>query len=98
MTKIWDKTTHLSIQAYCILHKGTNRYRRVITAIKYGIPPVIALYYPFKGRIPKDWVSIYRSQLYWIALNIFTEHPNLIEDNTIDIDIYTYNYILPYLY
>jgi len=41
---------------------------------------------------------MYHSQLYWIALNIFTEHPNLIEDNTIDIDIYTYNYILPYLY
>lgn len=98
MTKVWDKNTCISVRTYCMLHKGTNRYERVRTAIKYGIPPIIALYYPFKGRIQKDWVFIYRSQLYWIALNIFTEHPNLIEDNTIDIDIYTYNYILPYLY
>ena len=80
-----------------MLHKGTNRYKRVLTALKYGIPPIIALYYPFKGRIFKDWVTLYRGHLYWIALNIFTEHPNLIEDNNIPLDIYVYNYILPYI-
>lgn len=95
MTKVWDKKTYLEVRTYCMIHKGTNKYKRVLTCIRYGIPPVIALYYPFERRIPKDWVKYYNGQLFYIAKDILSEHQNLIKD---DIDIDAYNYIKDYLY
>ena len=93
--KIWDVSSHVSVENYCKRHIDVlYNYNDIKNRIKAGFPPYLALYFEVEPSNLEAWVIEYEGFFSTFLIDIFTAHPNLIKDKTIPL----YEYISEYLY